>query len=107
LVSEDGEGELSIIWPTTDPVGSIEISMEETGIDIESKGKALKNWLLECSWAEEKEIPLEEQSANVLMYNYKGNDYSVVLENGIISKSSVSGLQIKPRRGRVVVGLGR
>ncbi len=107
VVSEDDEGELLIQWATIDPLGAIEISMEESGIEIEAKGKELKNWFLEFSWAEELEVPITEVSKNLLMYSYKGHNYTIEAGSGSFGKGAKSGLKIVPKRGKVELELGR
>ena len=63
--------------------------------------------LQEFPWAGGIEVPIEKKSGNILMYKYKGNEYSVELKSGRFEKETRSGLKIIPRKGKVVVGLGR
>jgi hypothetical protein len=107
VISKDEDGELLIQWGTIDPSGAIEISMEESGIEIEVKGKELKNWFLEFLWAEDKQIPVRNIQDQEIGYSYKGHDYFFSALSGSFSVGEQPGLKIVPKRGRVELELGR
>ena len=105
-VIKDKDGRLLVAWPVTVPEGRIEILMDESTISISSEGKALKNWFLEYSWSDDKEIPITDVSSEVLKFSYMGFGYSISAISGTFIKGPGGLLRIMPGKKGVSLSLG-
>ena len=102
VVSKDPEGKLLITWPLNEGNSVIRMTFSESLIEISSSGN-LKDWLLEFSWAEGKEIPLTSVEKNRMEFEYKGNKYSVEAGRGKVQQESDQKLTITPEKRKIEI----
>lgn len=105
VVEDNIAGKLSITWQTTYPEGEITILFDESNINISSKGKSLKNWFLELSYSDDKEIPISEINDKTINYSYYNNAYSVQLQRGKFQRKSKTKVKLMPSKRKISINL--
>ncbi len=107
VVSDQKEGVLNISWPTTRPKGTINLSFDENGLSISTRGRSLKNWFLELTTAPGIGVPITTVGNKTLDYNYKGHPYTVKLVDGTFLRKSPDAIWFSPARARIRMNLNR
>jgi len=105
VVDDQEEGILKVTWPTTQPAGEIFLRFDEEGLTVTAKGRHLRDWFLEFSHADGKEIPITETGSDEIRYNYKGHKYLLKLGSGRLTSSSPDKILFQPVRGKIEMAL--
>ena len=107
VVDDSNKGKLNIKWPLINSCTYLNIFLDEKRILITMDGDEYKNWFLELSYDNSKEIPLTGIERNKIDYIFKGFGYSILLESGYFDRDSESCINIFPEENQIEIQLSQ
>jgi hypothetical protein len=102
-VDDSVKEQLTVRWPMPHNSGEIRIMFHESAVTITAEGKHLKNWFLELSSAEDKDLPFVLIDNKQISCKYEGFDYTVTSKSGTFARDVNTNLRVVPDTDGIIL----